>query len=442
MPLTRTVTAVTPEQDTFQDIDGLLFGIAWNLTTITYSYPNSSSDYGRRYGNSEPSSGFQALNANQRLAVDYAIDQFDSVTALSFERTAFGSSNDKSAIIRYAESNKPSTAWSYYPSEAPEGGDAWFNNAKHSYDNPVMGNYAWATFLHETGHALGLKHPHENKATFGVVDPARDSLEYTVMSYRSYVGDAVTGGYTNETWGFPQGLMMDDIAALQYMYGPDWTTNAGNTVYRWDPLTGQLFIRENDGPFSGEPQPGGNRIFMTVWDGGGTDTYDFSLYKTNLLVDLQPGQWTKTDTVNNYQTAHLDFFEGNTHLAAGNIANALTYKTYSNGVVVTEDLDSLIENAIGGSGNDVFMGNVFANSFTGGLGADTFLFADGWGTDTVQDWQDGVDKLDLTAVDDLTTYSQLTVTESEGNTEVSFAGQSIVLAGISLALIEATDFLI
>jgi serralysin len=111
MPLSRKVAPVTPDQNTFQDIDGLLSGVAWNLTTITYSYPNSSSDYARRYGNGEPSTGFQALNANQRLAVDYAIDQFDSVTAVSFQRTAFGSSNDKSAIIRYAESNKPSTAW-------------------------------------------------------------------------------------------------------------------------------------------------------------------------------------------------------------------------------------------------------------------------------------------------------------------------------------------
>jgi serralysin len=304
-----------------------------------------------------------------------------------------------------------------------------------------MGNYAWLTFVHETGHALGLKHAHESTATFGVVDPARDSLEYTVMSYRSYAGDSVTGGYSNETWGFPQTLMMDDIAALQYMYGPDWTTHAGNTVYRWDPKYGQLSIQENGGAFSGEPQPGDNRIFMTVWDGGGSDTYDFSLYTTNLFVDLQPGHWTKTDTVYNYQTAHLDYYEGNTHLAAGNIANALTYKTYSNGVVVTEDLRSLIENAIGGSGNDTFAGNAFDNSFTGGAGADTFLFANDWGTDTVRDWQDGLDKLDLTAVDDLTTYSQLIVAGVEGNTEVSFAGQTIMLAGISVGLIDTTDFL-
>jgi serralysin len=382
------------------------------------------------------------MNANQRFAIDYAIDQFDALTALSFQRIGFGSSSDKTAIIRYAESNKPSTAWAYYPSESPEGGDAWFNNAKHVYDNPVMGNYAWLTFLHETGHALGLKHPHEYKATFGIVGESHDSLEYTVMSYRSYERDSLDGGYSNETWGFPQTLMMNDIAALQYMYGPDWTTHAGSTVYSWHPVTGQLSIQENGGPVIGEPLPGANRIFMTIWDGGGTDTYNFSSYTTNLFIDLQPGHWTKTDTVHNYQTAHLNYFEDNTRLAAGNIANALLYK---------DDPRSLIENAIGGSGNDTFVGNDVANSFmggagadtfTGGLGADTFVFADGWGTDTVQDWQDEVDMLDLTAVAKLEDFSQLLVTQVEANTEVSFAGQKIVLAGVSAGLIEATDFLV
>jgi serralysin len=196
--------------------------------------------------------------------------------------------------------------------------------------------------------------------------------------------------------------------------------------------------------------PGANRIFMTIWDGGGTDTYDFSSYTTNLFVDLQPGHWTKTDTVNNYQTAHLDYFEGNRHPAAGNIANALTYKTYSNGVVATEDLRSLIENAVGGSGNDTFVGNDVANSFaggagndtfTGGAGADTFVFADGWGTDTVQDWQHGLDKLDLTGVTGLNDFLQLSVTESGLDTMVSFGRQTIVLAD-SAGQIDAHDFVL
>ena len=96
------------------------------------------------------------------------------------------------------------------------------------------------------------------------------------MSYRSYIGASVTGGLTNGTWSFPQTLMMYDIAALQDMYGANYTTNSGNTVYKWDPNTGQEFING-----VAQAAPGGNKIFMTIWDGGGNDTYDFSNYTTN-----------------------------------------------------------------------------------------------------------------------------------------------------------------
>ena len=57
----------------------------------------------------------------------------------------------------------------------------------------------------------------------------RDSMEYTVMSYRAYEGAALTG-YVNETWGFAQSLMQLDIAAIQQMYGANFTTNSGATT--------------------------------------------------------------------------------------------------------------------------------------------------------------------------------------------------------------------
>ena len=213
--------------------------------------------------------------------------------------------------------------------------------------------------IHETGHALGLKHPHDTVGSFGAIPANLDSLEYSVMSYRSYAGASTSGGYTNGAFGYPQTLMMYDIAAIQYMYGANFNFNAGNTVYKWSPTTGQEFING-----VAQTAPGGNTIFMTIWDGGGNDTYDFSNYTTSLKIDLQPGSWTTASTG---QLADL----GNGHVAIGNIANALLYQN---------NPTSLTENAIGGSGNDTITGNTANNKLTGGAGNDTI---DGLsGTDT------------------------------------------------------------
>ena len=85
--------------------------------------------------------------------------------------------------------------------------------------------------------------------------------------------------------------MMLDIAAIQYMYGANYNTNAGNTVYTFSTTTGEMFI---DGVGQGTPEI--NRIFRTIWDGNGVDTYDLSNYTTDLNIDLAPGGWSVFDT--------------------------------------------------------------------------------------------------------------------------------------------------
>ena len=175
------------------------------------------------------------------------------------------------------------------------------------------------------------------------------------MSYRSYIGASTTQGLTNATWSFPTSLMMYDIAALQYMYGANYYNTGHSTVYQWDPNTGQEFING-----VAQAAPGGNTIFMTVWDGGGTNTYDFSNYATNLSVNLNPGAWTITSAA---QLANL----GDGHIAIGNIANAYLYNN---------NPASLVQNAVGGAGNDTIIGNAADNKLTGGHGND---FIDGQG---------------------------------------------------------------
>lgn len=335
------VTTIQSTGDAY--IDGLLEDLKWAVNDFTYSFPTSASLYGTSYGGGETAT-FGALTSVQQATTRTALSMFASVANVTF--TEIPETASAHADLRFGLSNLPSTAWAYFPTTAAEGGDAWFNKSSGAYSKPVKGNYAFLTFIHEIGHALGLAHPHEAGLP---VD--RDSMEYTVMSYRSYIGASTTGGYPNETWGYAQSLMMLDIAALQHLYGADYTTNSSSTVYTWSATTGEMFVNG-----VGQGAPGGNRILLTVWDGGGTDTYDFSNYGTGLKVDLRPGNWTTTATG---QLARLH--RDGSQLATGNIANALLHQG---------DTRSLIENAFGGTGADVIVGNEAANTLKGNAGND------------------------------------------------------------------------
>jgi len=346
------VSAVSVTRTNDQDVDGLLSGLSWDSLNLTYSFPKEASLYGEAYGWGETRDNFGALSSGQTAAVRQILGTISAVTDLDFVEIEETATHE--AAMRLARSDAPSPAWSYLPGNTAEGGDTWFGHSNGLFDAPVRGNYAYYGFMHEILHAVGLKHGNEEDG-FGAMTRSHDSMEYSVMTYRSYVGS--DGRHVeNEAWGYAQTLMMEDIAALQHMYGADYATHRGNSVYRWSPATGEAFI---DGV--GQGAPGANRIFMTVWDGGGRDTYDFSSYRTALKVDLRPGAWSTTSA---HQLAEL----GPSHHARGNIANALLHG---------DDPRSLIENAIGGSGRDAITGNAASNSLRGGGGADRLCGLDG-----------------------------------------------------------------
>ena len=135
------------------------------------------------------------------------------------------------------------------------------------------------------------------------------------MTYHSYVGDTKSH-YSNETWGYAQSLMMYDIRAIQQMYGANFNYNSGNTTYTFSTTTGEMFVNG-----IGQGTPAGNRIFRTIWDGNGNDTYNFSNYTTNLAINLEPGGWTNLDVGGNFQRANL----GDGNYARGHVFNALQF---------------------------------------------------------------------------------------------------------------------
>jgi Ca2+-binding RTX toxin-like protein len=225
--------------------------------------------------------------------------------------------------------------------------------------------------MHELGHAMGLKHGHVTQGGHGVTFPTlptnHDSYEYSVMTYQQFPDDSPSDG--DSAPDHPTTYMQDDIAAIQYMYGANYSYNSGNTTYSWNPITGQEFINgAGQVDRNGEIAPADGEIFMTVWDGGGNDTYDFSNYTTNLSIDLSPGGWTILDTSTNHrQRADLGFdsVTGQEYFARGNIANAQVDPNNPN------ETASLIDNAYGGSGNDTISGNSLDNILRGGGGNDT-----------------------------------------------------------------------
>jgi serralysin len=331
-----------------QDINGLLSGYAWGTHSITFSFPTSPANYGTNYGSGEPRWGFHAFNAAQQTVARYALNLISQYTLLTFPQVT--ETNSTHAMIRLADSNVPPTSWTYYPSAVREGGDVWIGNTANV--PPTKGSYAFESILHEIGHAVGLKHGQEDDGLHGVLPAGHDSTEWSVMTYHSYLGGPLA--YTISEGSGNQTYMADDIAALQYMYGANFTTNAGNTTYSWSPTTGAMYI---NGVSQGASSA--NKIYAAIWDGGGTDTYDLSNYKTNLTVDLRPGFWSTFSTA---QVADLDSSAPGHHLAHGNVDNANLYNN---------DPRSLIENAVGGSGNDTLIGNQAANSLNGGAGNDT-----------------------------------------------------------------------
>lgn len=350
-------------------VDSVLVGRGWSTSTVTYAFPILVTDYSY----SKYDSGFNTVTTQQKNAALFAMETSfggsanDGFSVEGFTNLNFTAGSSANATFRFAESSVPSTAevadfpGSLITTDTADDGDIWFGTAYVGTINdmrkPVAGNYAWHTLIHELGHALGLKHAQED-LVYGKMPDETNSIEFTVMSYRSFIGD--TGGsYAYEEFGAPQTFMMADIAALQHMYGADYSTNAGTTVYKWTPGSGNTLVNG-----ATAIAPGADRIFATVWDGGGNDTYDLSAYTTGLNIDLRPGKYSVFSAI---QLAGLGGGP-NDGFARGNIFNALLFKG---------DLRSLIENAKGGSGSDTINGNQGVNSLSGNGGTDKLFGFDG-----------------------------------------------------------------
>ena len=91
----------------------------------------------------------------------------------------------------------------------------------------------------------------------------------------------------------------------------------------------------------------------------------------------------------------------------------------------------------GGDGDDVLIGGAGQDTLTGGAGADLFIIGLGDGANTIADFQDGVDHIDLSAFGGYSTISQLAA-----GAKITFAdGSYVILTGVVSTSLSAVDFI-
>ena len=108
-------------------------------------------------------------------------------------------------------------------------------------------------------------------------------------------------------------------------------------------------------------------------------------------------------------------------------------------IVFSEEGDDLL---VGGEGVDTLEGGAGDDWLGGGEGADTFVFNSGDGSDTITDFEDGTDTIDLSAISSITGFSDLTITQEGDDTKIDLGEDvgEVILQDFTATDLDATDF--
>lgn len=299
-------------------------------------------------------------NGDGEITVSYAFDKFSEAKKRAF-RQALRSWEDV-IKVKFIENGKNADSHVTVKEREGGGGSATMPNAYRQMDINIgknEGDGLHSSMVHEIGHTLGLGHPEgdypENRDIYSTMSYGLSVFRPTSNKPNTFVSDST------------QTPMMHDIAGVHLIYKPNHETRKGNTTYGFNSNT----ERDHYTLTSAKDLP-----FFCVWDNGGEDTLDFSGFKQDQKINL-----------NAESLSNIGGREGNVSIAKG----------------------VRVENAIGGSGNDVVIGNRDNNRITGGAGQDTLIGGEGADTfvynkvsdsslsnpDILEDFTSGTDKIDL-----------------------------------------------
>ncbi len=281
-------------------------------------------------------------SAAQIAAVQDVLAMFDGISGLNFTQVNPGGTTNSATMLvgAYSSGSDGAGAFAYYPGStafSDDAGDLWLNNNSVSQTSLPQGSFSHFAILHEVGHTVGLAHPSDYNAPPGAsityanhAQFIEDTHQYTVMSY--FDESNTTSSFSS----YPDTLLLYDIYALHQQYGADYSHHAGNTTYGFNATVGGAY------DFTTNTNP-----VLSIWDGSGTDTLDLSGYGMAQVVDLREGRFSD-----------IGGFTDNLSIAIG----------------------AVIENAVGGSGNDRVTGNNASNKIRGALGNDTLFGRAGFDT--------------------------------------------------------------
>lgn len=329
----------------------------------------------------------------------------------------------------------------------------FLGKGEYNFGNPP-GSFEYSTLIHELGHAMGLEHPGNYNAS-GTDSEAtqtrqflpfeQDNTRNTVMSYNP---GSPTDGDPNAQE--PRSLMPYDILALNFLYGTR-EVNPDNTVYRFDNSNFQQVA--------------------TISDTGGIDTIDVSALNSDVpyYFNLVPGEVLTSKSALNTLPYTLQSSQGGPEGATYSTDVLGTYTAFNTlieNIITTGGDDEILGNGLNndiqaGPGNDTLTGGrgsdnlkagagddvIFAGRgfdqiiggagddtisaqrgndvITGGEGSDRFILGAGLGTDTITDYQQGVDQIALLGG---LTFAQLTITPQAGGSAITVATSGEVLA--------------